>query len=415
MNKLIFTVILGIGFTLSAGAQTVSIIKKNGEVIKYDVEEVEKMVFNPVVPFDPTNLLSEEYIPCEGFRDWIDANLGDGSGYYSLEQAAAYNGEINISRIEAITDITGIEYFTGLTSLKAEDGYFGDFDVSALKSLEYLQVVNTRVSHLDLSGLKELKIVAVSRNQLTELIVAGNSTIQKLYCDANQLTALDLTGCTGLINLVCSFNEIASIELPACPLEVLAIHQNPIGSIDLSNVVKTLDTVNLINCGLTSIDFSGASKMTYLECGDNPLETAPVLTGCIRLETLRMENVTSVDCGEMDFSDCSKLNVLRLDYSKIGKSISLTKNKKLYELSLQGCNLELIDISGLINLGYVNVSDNKFQRLDVSASDGIFSLFANRNGREAQIKVWSDFNINDAENLGFFIDENIKLVYEFTE
>lgn len=415
MNKLFLSVAIGTGLAFSAGAQSVSIIKKNGEVIKYKIEEVEKVVFKPAVPFDATNLLSEVYVPCEGFRDWIDSHLGDGSGYYSLEQAAAYTGEINISRVESITDITGIEYFTGLTSLKAEDGYFGDFDVTALKSLQFLQLVNTRVTQLDLSGLKDLKTVFVSRNKLTELIVAGNSTIQKLYCDTNQLTSLDLTGCTGLVNLVCSFNKLASIQLPECPLELLAIHENPIGKIDLSKVVNTLDFVNLNNCGLTSVDFTGATKMTYVDCGDNPLTSAPILAGCKRLETLRMEYVTSVDCGEMDFSDCSKLNVLRLDGSKIGKSINLTSNKKLYELSLQGCNLEEINIAGLINLGYVNVSDNNFKRLDVSRADGIFSLFANRNGKKAEIKVWKSFDLASPEAQGFYIDSAITLVYDFSE
>lgn len=414
MKKLLYLLIT-LGFGLAANAQTVSIIKKDGEVIKYKVEDVEKIIFKPAVPFDPSNLLSEEYMPCEGFRDWINTHLGDGSGYYSLEQAAAYTGEIDISRIEAITDITGIEYFTGLTSLKGEDCYFGNFDVTALKSLQYLKIVNTRVSSLDLSELHELKTVAVSRNKLTELTVAGNSNLQTLYCDANQLTSLDLSGCTALKVLVCSFNQISSIEIPECPLVTLAVHQNPIGSIELSHVAKTLDTVNVANCGLSEIDLTDASKLTYLECGDNPLTSAPVLSGCSRLETFRMENVTSAEFDDMDFSDCTKLNVLRLDFSKIGHSINLSDNKRLYEVSLQGCGLEVIDISGLINLGYVNVSDNNFSRLDVSKADGIFTLFANRNGCPAEIKVWSDFDISSPDSQGFYIDDAITLVYQFSE
>lgn len=402
-----------LGVAAGTMAQTVVIYTKSGDIVKYKADEVEKVVFKGQETFDPTNLLSEEYVPCEGFRNWIDTHLGDGSGYYSLEQAAAYTGEINISREAAVTDITGIEYFTGLTSLKAEDGYFGNFDVTALKSLQYLQIVNTRVNTLDISGLKDLKKAALSRNQITDLKVAGNSTLQDLYCDTNQLTELDLTGCTSLVTLVCSFNKLTELQIPVCPLATLAVHQNPITAIELGHVAKTLDTVNLSNCKLTSLDFSGATKMTYVECGDNPFVTAPVFAGCSRLETLRMENVTSVEFDGMDFSECSKLNVLRLDFSKIGRSVDLSKNKKLYELSLQGCALEEINIEGLINLGYVNVSDNNFERLDVSASDGIFTLFANRNGRHAQIKVWPEFNIADPEAQSFYIDSNIQLVYSF--
>lgn len=415
MKKQLIACICAAGLALPAAAQSVTIYKTNGESIKYNVEEVEKIIFKPAQVFDPTNLLSEEYMPCEAFRDWIDENLGDGSGYFSLEEAAEYDGEIDLSRLEKITDITGIEYFTGLTVLKAEDGYFGDFDVSALKSLEYLQLINTKVTKLDFTGLENLRKVAVNRNQLTQLNLAQNPILESLICDSNQLTELDLTGCTGLKTLVCSFNQISALDLPECPLQTFAAHKNPISSIDLSKVVKTLDMVNLIECKLTSLDLSGASKLTYVECGDNPYVSAPILTGCTRLETLRMEHVNTVDCGEMDFTDATKLNVLRLDYSNIGTKIDLSKNKKLYELSLQGCGLREINLAGLINLGYVNVSDNAFSRLDVSAADGIYSLFANRNSRNAEIKVWPDFKIADPESQGFYIDENIRLVHEFSE
>lgn len=415
MKKLFIIATIYLALGAVASAQSVVIYTKSGEVVKYKAEDIEKVVFKPLQVFDPTNLLSEEYVPCEGFRDWIDTHLGDGSGYYSLEQAAAYTGEINISRETSITDITGIEYFTGLTSLKAEDGYFGNFDVAALKSLQYLQIVNTRVSYLDISNLKDLKTAALSRNQLTELIVAGNASIKNLWCDTNQLTQLDLTGCTALATLVCSFNQLSSLTIPECPLVTLAAHQNPIGAIELAHVAKTLDTINLTNCGLNALDCSGATKLTYVECSDNPYSSAPVFSGCSRLETLRMENITSVDFGELDFTDCPKLNVLRLDFSKIGRAINLTNNKKLYELSLQGCGLEEINIAGLINLGYVNVSDNNFLRLDVSAADGIFTLFANRNARRAQIKVWPEFNIADPEAQSFYIDTNITLVHEFND
>lgn len=411
MKKILFAILSGIMFAGMASAQSLVVYKNNGDVVKFNAEDVKKVAFRPAQPFDPTNLLSEEYMPCEGFRDWIDTHLGDASGYYSLEQAAAYTGEINISRVESITDLAGIEYFTGLTSLIAEDCYFGDFDVSALKSLEYLKIINTRVTKLDLSGLHDLKTAAVSRNKITELIVAQNSTIQGLWCDANELVSLDLTGCTSLACLVCSFNKLESLSIPECPLATLAAHQNPIGSIELGHLIPTLDTVNLTNCGLTSLNLSGATKLTYIECGDNPFESAPVFDGCARLETLRMENVVTIDLGRMDFTACPKLNVLRLDFSKIGKSIDLTKNKKLYELSLQGCALEEINTAGLINLGYVNVSDNSFSSLDISKADGIFTLFANRNSRKAQIIVWPDFNIADPESQGFYIDANIELVH----
>lgn len=401
------------GISFNSDAQTVVVFQKNGEKIKYNVEDVEKIEFQAAKEFDPTNLLSEEYIPCEAFREWIDKNLGNGSGYYSLEEAAAYTGSIDISRIESITDITGIEYFTGLTSLIGEDGYFGDFDISALKSLQKVKLINTRITELDFTGLDHLQTAYVNRNKLTKLIPGGNPNLQILWCDTNELTELDLTGCTGLTELVCSFNKLSSLSLPDCPLEILSIHQNQLSGLDVSGVLSTLNHLSVANCGLTSLDIEGASKLKYFDCSSNPLTSAPNVAGCSRLEEFRMEDIET-EMGELNVSDCSKLNMLRLDRSKIGSKIDLSKNKKLYELSLQGCNLQEINLEGLINLGYVNVSDNNFKRIDVSKSDGIFSFFGNRNKTNAQIKVWDDFNLADPEAQGFYVDEKIKLVYEFT-
>lgn len=402
-------------FALPADAQTVVVFQKNGEQVKYNVQDVEKIEFLPEVPNYETNLLSEQYVPCEGFRNWINTHLGDGSGYYSLEQAAAYTGTIDLSREENVTDITGIEYFTGLTSLIGEDAYFGDFNLGALKSLEYLKLINTSITELDFTGLNALKKAYVNRNKISKLTLAGSPVLENLWCDCNQLTELDLTGCTGLRELVCSYNSLSSLTLPDCPLEILAIHVNQsISNIDLSKVIGTLQHLSISSCSISSLDLTGASKLKYLDCSENPLTSAPIISGCSRLEEFRMDNINT-QMGEMDFSDCTRLYMIRMDNSKIGTSIDLSKNKKLYELSLQGCNLENINLTGLINLGYVNVSDNSFKRLDVSSADGIYSFFGNRNTVKAEIKVWSDFNLANPVDQGFFVDSNVTLVHEFTE
>lgn len=395
-------------------AQTLTINLKDGSTVTYQTAEVDSITFKEAAPADENNLLNEKYIPNEGFRNWIDQNLGDGSGIYTLEQAEAYDGEIDLSRVEDVTDITGIEYFKNLTSLVGEDSYFGDFNVGALKKLKNLKIINTKISKLDFTGLENLEKAYISRNKISVLNLAANPNLRILYCDCNELTSIDLTGCTGLEELVCSINEISSLTLPECPLEIFSAHTNPISSIDLSHVAGTLDLVSLSSCNLNSLDLTGASKLTYLECSDNPLQTAPILAGCTKLESMRMENITT-EMGDMDFSECPALNMLRLDYSKVGTKIDLTSCKKLYELSLQGCCLNEINLTGLINLGYVNVSDNNYQRLDVSAADGIYSLYSNRiTSNNAQIKVWEDFDIENADQYGFYVDETVTLVTEFS-
>lgn len=399
--------------TVSSYAQRVIVTKNDGTVIKYKVEELKNVVFEPKKEFDPTNLLSEEYIPCEGFRDWIDANIGDGSGYYSIEAASKYTGKIDISfKHPEITDITGIEYFTSLTEFNGEDGYFGDFNVGALKGLKVLRVVNTKCTALDLSELDNLTKALVSRNKLTSLILPKNGSLKHLWCDSNELSYIDLSNCNKLITFVASYNNLTSLILPDAPLETIAVHTNYIKNIDISKVKSTLDLLNVSSCGLTSLDLSGCVKLTYLECSDNCFTQAPLFSECKKLSTIRLEN-NSLEMGEIDFSKCPVLNTLRVDFSKIGRKLDLTQNLRLYEFSAQGCGLEIIDIAPCYNLGYVNVTSNNFKRLDVSECDGIYSLFANNCKPEAEIKVWEDFDINNPDKMGFYT--NCKCVYEFTK
>lgn len=69
INICIATLFLSLVGTFSLSAQRMIVTTTDGNVIKYKVSELKNVVFEPKKEFDPTNLLSEEYIPCEGFRD----------------------------------------------------------------------------------------------------------------------------------------------------------------------------------------------------------------------------------------------------------------------------------------------------------------------------------------------------------
>lgn len=79
MNRIMSAFLLTAAVCMPAMSQTVTVFQKNGETVKYKVSDVEKIVFEGEKPDDETNLLSEKYVPCEAFRNWIDQNLGDGS------------------------------------------------------------------------------------------------------------------------------------------------------------------------------------------------------------------------------------------------------------------------------------------------------------------------------------------------
>ena len=75
-----------------------------------------------------------------------------------------------------INDVTGIEYFTNLKTVKLKFNSIDTFNASTLINLEYLD--------LYLNGLQSLTLGE------------GLTQLSYLDCSSNQITALDVNGCT---------------------------------------------------------------------------------------------------------------------------------------------------------------------------------------------------------------------------
>ena len=89
----------------------------------------------------------------------------------SESEAAAYTGEIYVL-YKNISDLSGIEYFTNITSLSCYQNKLTSIDVSK----------NTALTQLDCGS-----------NQLTQLDVSKNMALTELWCSSNQLTTLDVS------------------------------------------------------------------------------------------------------------------------------------------------------------------------------------------------------------------------------
>lgn len=123
---------------------------------------------------------------------------------------------------KGLTDLTGIEYFTGLTTLYCNDNQLTSLDVSKLTNLENLLCSENQLTKLNISGLTNLKDLHCGNNRLTTLNVAGLSQLLSLNCSNNQLTELDLTGLTGLEGMDCSQNKLTVLDItPLTALEYL--------------------------------------------------------------------------------------------------------------------------------------------------------------------------------------------------
>ena len=119
------------------------------------------------------------YVPDDSFENYLEANgmgdgiqLNDSINFWAIEMLIS----LDVSN-QNISDLTGIEDFTVLSTLDCS---------------------NNNLTTLDLSQNNYLQILDCSYNQLTSLIIIFDSlhpfqNYSSLYCNNNQLTSLDLS------------------------------------------------------------------------------------------------------------------------------------------------------------------------------------------------------------------------------
>ena len=65
---------------------------------------------------------------------------------------------------KSISNIYGIQYFTELKTLYANDNLLNMVDLTSNTKLEYLYIQDNRLAQLKLTGLTQLKTLNISRN-----------------------------------------------------------------------------------------------------------------------------------------------------------------------------------------------------------------------------------------------------------
>lgn len=311
---------------------------------------------------------------------------------------------------------------------------------STLKTLRWSSAVNP--SAIDLKIFEVIDTVDISQASFGTLDLSGMATLRALTCSNCSLTDINLSGCTSLEYLVATFNSLTSIDVSDCvSLKYLYLMYNDkaFSSIDLNLCRSTLIELNLGSLGFTSFDASGMSSLEYLSLSENPMDGAELdLNDCVSLKEFRAEdchlsalkiencsNLVQFWCygneltslkfapsmpnlkmayigqieeltGRIDFGDCPNLENIQLYYCTDLEEIDITGCPALTQAYLYGVGVERLDISNNTQLGIENA---------FLAVDGAPNL--------KQIKVWSDFDMNNLPTWAKYLPDGIDLVYEF--
>jgi hypothetical protein len=102
-------------------------------------------------------------------------------------------------------------------------------------------------------------------------ITVDTEDMIELICCSSLLTSLNMSGCSVLTRLDCSFNELTSLNVSGCTaLTTLYCYDNQLTSLDLSRN-NALTTLYCCYNQLTSLDVNGCDALETLICRNNPL------------------------------------------------------------------------------------------------------------------------------------------------
>lgn len=152
---------------------------------------------------------------------------------------------------KGLTDLSGIEYFTKLTSLECRRNNFTKLDLNKLTGLTSLNCSeNENLTELNVSSLTDLTSLNCSDCQLTSLDVSRQTKLTYLNCNYNQLVSLDVNTLVDLTMLYCYENELTTLNVDnLTKLEILGCRENRLEALSIVNNTALKQESSGLLCG----------------------------------------------------------------------------------------------------------------------------------------------------------------------
>lgn len=299
-------------------------------------------------------------IPDANFKAYLVGNSAintNADAEIQVSEANAFTGTINCQNLN-ISDLTGIEVFTSLTSLLCGNNPLGTIDVSQNTALQMFQPHNNNLTSLDVSQNTALVNFVCVNNNLTTLNLSQNTNLNLLSISNNNLTSLDISQNINLGVLACSNNSLTSLDIS----NNTALYNFNCSSNNLS----TLNMKNINSSNLSAFDATSNPNLTCIEVDDVVDATA---------------NWTNIDAGVSFSLDCGALSTNDFELSK---NISFFPNPGKSHINLStNENIEYVSIIDVSGKAIKRISSD-YKLIDISdLSNGIYFLSINTNNGTA--------------------------------
>ncbi|MBR3057223.1 MAG: DUF4214 domain-containing protein [Clostridiales bacterium] len=221
------------------------------------------------------------------------------------------------------------------------------------------------------------------------------------------ISNLDVSNNTKLTYLDCSGSSLTSLDLSDnTNLTYLDCSCNKLTNLDVGEN-KKLQQLQCDNNKLTSLNVSGCTMLNQLRCYINKLTSLDV-SDCAGLKEL---DCTYNQLTSLNVSGCTMLNQLRCYNNKL-TSLDVSKNTTLVSLECWDNKLTSLDVSNNATLINIHCNDNQLTSLNICKDAQYESLICYNNKIES-LDISSNENLVDLYNLG--AKETERSLYDYPE
>ncbi|VAV84231.1 Internalin-like protein (LPXTG motif) Lmo0331 homolog [hydrothermal vent metagenome] len=354
-------------------------------------------------------------IPDANFEAFLEANgMGDGIANNQLVTTANINTVTSLDIFaQNIADLTGIQDFTALISLRCFSNSLTSLDLTQNTVLEVLHCYNNSLTSLDLSQNTALTYLNCGTNSLTNLNVSQNIALTTLWCYNNLITNLDLSQNTALTDLSCRINTLIGLDVSQnTALTSLECNDNSLTSLNVKNGNNTnISNANfnvLNNPNLTCIEVDNAvysitnwinkdAQTNYsIDCTilqtyvpDNNFEQALINLGYDTVLddfvlTANINTVTTLDVSSLSIADLTGIEgftaLINLDCNNNAlTSLNVTQNTALTNLICYSNSLTSLNLIQNLALTDLFCFSNSLTSLDVTLNTALTTLSCGNN------------------------------------
>lgn len=219
---------------------------------------------------------------------------------------------------------------------------------------------NGRLDFEEAEAVKEIRVLVNDLNIKSLQGIEYCTNLERLYCNGSVidgvptgLSSLDVSHNTCLTYLYCGRNPLTELNLSNnTGLSELWCHYTNISSLDLSNNIS-LQNVYCNNNKLETFELGQNNVIVHLNCAEN------------RIQSLNLSGLTSLNklyCASNQLTSLIVSSCSALDY-----------------LSCSNNNLTSLDVSANTALTGISCSSNQLTSLDVSTNTALASLYCQSN------------------------------------